>query len=95
MEKRTTTKSSRKLSPAAARLIRRSHGFRAAIAKAGGFHRSYVTRVMSGARPPSMHFFEAMGVAFERMARGAELVIVRNELDAAGISCGPREMGVR
>lgn len=60
-------------------LIRRSYGLRANIARAGRFHRSYVTRVVSGVKPPSARFFAALSLALQQMARRAELEIVRSE----------------
>jgi transcriptional regulator with XRE-family HTH domain len=50
---------------------------RAAIARAGGFHRSYVTRILSGARSPSPRFFEALSSALRTMAIQSELEMVR------------------
>jgi hypothetical protein len=77
--KPTTKKSKKKLAPQTMRLIRRTHGLRANIARAGNFERSYVTRVVNGTKPPSTRFLAALSLALEEMARLAQIEVVRSE----------------
>ena len=92
--KLSTKDGKKKLAPQTARVIRQSHGLRADIARAGGFHRSYVTRVLSGAKPPSARFLEALSVALEAMARHVQIETVRlqypREFAATERECGAR-----
>ncbi len=93
MKKRNTTNRRRKLAPETERIIRGSYGFRALIAKVGGFKRPYVTKVVNGTKPPSRRFLEALARAHDVLSRRATSEIVRREVDS--VSCGPREMGAR
>jgi hypothetical protein len=77
--KPSTENNKKKLAPQTMRLIRRTHGLRANIARAGDFERSYVTRVVKGVKPPSARFLAALSLALEEMAVLAQLKVVPSE----------------
>lgn len=60
-----TNRTGKELFPATIRLVRRTHGFVTAIARAGGFRPSYVSDVLAGRRPPSARFLRALTEAAE------------------------------
>ncbi len=86
MAESTTNRREKKLLPATVRLVRGTHGFVTAIARAGGFRPSYVSDVLAGRRPPSARFLVALVEAAEaqqlemlRAAVAAEQVRLRGE----------------
>lgn len=61
------------------RLVRGTHGFVTAIARAGGFRPSYVSDVLAGRRPPSARFLAALVEAAEAHQLGVLRTVVEAE----------------